>query len=223
MIFRSDRGSVSVIEAAVVYPLTVLSVVALIYTGMYVYDVSYLGDRAKSTAMTVSHTVAFAGYDRLGDVYSAAGMRTEDTRPDRRSVESAYSACRPYRYLRDYQADTRFSERISGYASGGIFSPEDISCSVEVRRRLFDREIVVTAEKEIRMPGVLRIMGAGGNRKMQVTASAVTSDPAEFIRNTDLTLRAADYIGVKTGIAGKVSEMRSKISGILGRLKAGIK
>ena len=60
-------------------------------------------------------------------------------------------------------------------------------------------------------------------RKMTATASAVTSDPAEFVRNTDLVMEAATVIGNKTGINGKLSGIRDRISETLGKLKAGSK
>ena len=41
--------------------------------------------------------------------------------------------------------------------------------------------------------------------------------------NTDLVMEAATVIGNKTGISGKVSAMRSRISETLGKLKAGSK
>lgn len=219
---KDEKGSVAVIEASVIYPLVILSIAAMIYIGMYIFEASYLNDRARSAAVTAAKTVSFTGYEALGDIYVKTGLNPEDEKPDRTHVDKAYSKSSPYRYLRKGQVSERFTESISEYAAGGLFSVTDISFSVDVERRLFDREVNVTLEKSVRLPGVLKTLGIAGNRTIKVTASAVTSDPAEFIRNTDLTLRAAEFAGKKTGAAEKFSEIRKKISRTVEKLKAGV-
>ena len=50
MFLGNERGSVQVIEAALVYPLVILSTAALLYFGMYVFESSLLSDRANADA-----------------------------------------------------------------------------------------------------------------------------------------------------------------------------
>ena len=221
MFLGNERGSVQVIEAALVYPLVILSTAALLYFGMYVFESSLLSDRANAVAVTASKTVVFTGYGELGDIYTRPGLRTDDEKPDRKRVDKYYAGQSPYRYLKKGTADERFEQMISAYASDGFFTGTGVTCTVDVKRRIFDREVVVTVEKDIRMPGVLKALGAPENRKMTVTASAVTSDPAEFVRNTDLTLEAVNVFGEKTGLSSKLSGIRSRINGILGKMGAG--
>ncbi len=213
--FREEKGAVQVTEAALVYPLVILTLVALIYIGMYVFEVSYMSDRARSAAVTAAKTLTFAGYDELGDIYSRAGLRPEDTPPDKYHVEKAYSGGKPYRYFSEISADSRFKQYTEAFASDMLFYSPDVVCTVDVQRRLFDRQVVVTAEKSISLPGVLKVTGVGTGRKISVSASAVTADPAEFIRNTDLTVDAAVFFGEKTGITDALSGIRGKISSVL--------
>ena len=221
--FRSEKGAVSVIEAALVYPVVIFTVVTLIYMGMYIYDVSLLNDRARTAAVTAAKTVTFTGYDELGDVYSSLELDPKAPAPDRAHVDKYYSESSPYRYFVNGKADDKFAAKVCDYASGGMFRGSGVTCTVDVKRKLFDREVVVTVEKNVTLPGILRLSGVKTGRKMTATASAVTSDPAEFVRNTDLVMEAATVIGNKTGISGKVSAMRGRISETLGKLKAGSK
>lgn len=221
MLLRDERGSVQVIEAALVYPVVILSTAALIYFGMYVFEASLLNDRAKAAAVMASKTVAFTGYEELGDIYSRLEFRPDDEKPDRNRVDKYYAGQSPYRYLKNGTADDRFTEMVSEYASDGLLSGTAVTCTVDVERRIFDREVVVTVEKEIMLPGVLKTLGVSGNRKITAVASAVTSDPAEFVRNTDLTLEAVNVFGEKTGLSSKLFGIRTRIEGILGKLGAG--
>ena len=56
------------IEAAFVYPVVILAAAALIYLGIYVFEISYLDSRAKATAVMAAKTISFTGYDELGDI-----------------------------------------------------------------------------------------------------------------------------------------------------------
>lgn len=216
---REEKGAVSVIEAAAVYPVVILGVAALIYMGMFVFEVSYLDARAEKAAAAVAKTISFTGYDELGDIYTDSGLRREDSKPDRACVEKACASNRAYRYLVNGEADERFVSGIAEYSSGLLFSPGDITCSIEVERRLFDRQVNVTVEKGIRMPGVLRSIGIASHRRIRVCASAVSEDPAEFVRNTDLVLNAAELAGRKTGVSEKLSVVRRRISEILEKVR----
>jgi len=222
-ILKDEKGSVQVIEAALVYPVVIFTVVTLIYMGMYIFDASLLNDRARMAAVTAAKTVTFTGYDELGDVYSSLELDPKAPAPDRAHVDKYYSESSPYRYFVNGKADDRFAAKVCDYASDGLFRGTGVTCTVDVRRKLFDREVVVTVEKNVSLPGILRLSGVRTGRKMTATASAVTSDPAEFVRNTDLAMDAASFIGNKTGINGKLAGVRTRISEALGKLKAGSK
>ena len=220
---KDEKGAVAVIEAALVYPVVIFTVVTLIYMGMYIYDASLLNDRARIAAETAAKTVTFTGYEELGDVYSTLELDPKSPAPDRTHVDKYYSESSPYRYFVNGKADDRFAAKVCDYASDGLFRGTGVTCTVDVNRRLFDREVVVTVEKSVSLPGILRLSGVKTGGKMTATASAVTSDPAEFVRNTDLVMEAATVIGNKTGINSKLSGVRDRISEVLGKLKAGSK
>ena len=45
------------IEAAFVYPVVILAAAALIYLGIYVFEISYLDSRAKATGVMAAKTI----------------------------------------------------------------------------------------------------------------------------------------------------------------------
>lgn len=220
---KNERGAVQIIEAAFVYPIVVTAAAAMIYLGMYVFETALLNDRAEEAADMAARTLVFAGLDELGDIYENLGFSCDEDLPDRKAVEKAYDRSEPYRYFVSGQADERFAEAVNEYASGMLFPTSDVKCSIEVKRRMFDREVEVKAEKYISLPGVLSLCGINNRMKITASADSVTSDPAEFIRNTDLAVRSADMLAEKTGVSGKITDIGSRISDILGKLKAGIK
>lgn len=223
MFLKEENGAVQIIEATVVYPLVVLAAVSMIFLGMYVFETALLNDRADALAVTAAKTLTFSGYDEFGDIYTELCVPPNSPQPDRKSVEKAFGRNRPYRYLLTGETDSRFSDSAAEYASGLMFPSDQTVCKVEVRRNLFDREVAVIIEKEIRLPSVLKIAGINEYMKITASASASTSDPAEFIRNTDLVVNSAAEFAEKSGASEKLTEIRTRISGILEKIKAGIR
>ena len=218
---KEQRGSVQVIEAAFVYPVVILAAAALIYLGIYVFEISYLDSRANATAVMAAKTISFTGYDELGDIYTGFGLNPGDDKPGREQVRKAYEKNSPYRYLGAGEADERFSEMTGGYASGLLFASADTDCSIDVSRKMFGREVEVKIRKRIALPSVLGLAGADCFRTIEFSATAETSDPAEFIRNTDLVMGTAKEIAEATGADEKISDIKKKITGALKKLKAG--
>lgn len=220
---KDESGAVQIIEAAVIYPIVITAVLAMLWLGMYVLESALVSDRAKAAADMAAKTLVFSGCDELGDIYSSCGFKISDEHPDVKAVERAYDRNNPYRYFITGKADERFSSLTEEYASGLLFPTSDVTCTINVKRRMFDREVEVTAEKYISVPGVFRLIGLDEHMKISASASAVTSDPAEFIRNTDLAVNAADILGDMTGAGEKISDIRSRLSGILEKIKAGMR
>lgn len=217
---RDERGAASVIEAAFIYPVTVLVVAALIFMGIYVFEAVFLDVRAQMTADMAAKNISFSGYDELGDTFSVYDFLDDGIAPGKSRVNKAYEDRKPYRYFTKTDVDGRYKEEAEKYA-GGLFFAANTECSVEVNRHMFGRQVTVTMSENIRMPGFFRIIGLREDYQLSVSSSALTSDSAEFIRNTDLAVDTAEFISEKTGAKEKFSDMREKISEFLGNLKAG--
>ena len=207
---KEQRGSVQVIEAAFVYPVVILAAAALIYLGIYVFEISYLDARAKATAVMAAKTISFTGYDELGDIYTGFGLNPGDDKPGREQVRKAYEKNSPYRYLGAGEADERFSEMTGGYASGLLFASADTDCSIDVSRKMFGREVEVKIRKRISLPSVLGLAGADCFRTIEVSATLsgsgnsvyhqqVLREQPERVRDLPEAVRPPQHPGVPAG------------------------
>lgn len=214
---KDESGSASVLEAAFVYPIVILMVTAMIFIGVYVLEVTLLDLRTQMTADMIAKNISFAGYDEVVDVYNFT--ETADG-PGKPAVNRAYDDMAPYRYLSVQKADSRYEDSVKEYVSGLFFNSAATECNIEIKRQMFGRKVIVSVRRDVKMPGFFSLAGLSDNYRMSVSSSALTSDSAEFVRNTDLTVETVNFISEKTGVKDKFSDMRDKISEILKNLKA---
>lgn len=214
--FRDERGAVSVIEAALIYPVVILTVAVTLYIGIYIYETALLKDKAEITAVQAAKSISFAGYDELtGEKDSIS----DELLPGQ--VNSAYEDNKPYRYIVKGEVSGQFSKNASDYASGLIISSDSVECDIEIKRHLLNREVNVTIRKNISMPQLFSILGMNSQYGIHVSASALTADPAEFIRNTDFTVNTVTYLTERFHVTEKLAPMREKITGLLRRFGIG--
>lgn len=216
--FRNESGAVSVIEAALVYPVVILTVAVMLYIGIYIYETALLKDKAENTAVQAAKSISFAGYNELtGD---------KDDTSEKISVSKinrAYEENKPYRYIVKGNVSDKFSNDASDYASGLILSSDSVNCDIEVKRHLLNREVKVTINKNIAMPQMFSFLRMDSEYGIHVCASALTSDPAEFIRNTDFTVNTVTYLSDRFHINEKLQPLREKITELLRHLGIGEK
>lgn len=212
---ENERGAVSVVEAALVYPVVILTVTSLIYLGIYISETAFLNDKARMTAVMVAKNISFTGLDELGDVYD--GYDFIDGKISIAQINRAYEDNRPYRYLTGTEVDGGFADNAEKYAAGLVSRAVGTECTVDVKRNIFSREVTVEIEKKVSMPSVFEYIGLNRVHTIHASSSAVTSDPAEFVRNTDITMNISE----KLGINEKLSQVRDRIGEFLKKFKAG--
>lgn len=210
MFAKDERGAVRIIEAALVYPAVIITVTALIYLGINVFESAMLSDRARITAVMAARNIAFSGYHELGDVYSGYDF-AGSSGPSASEIRKMYISSRPYRYIIPSETDRKFSEGAEKYASELVYTPDSAECTIYTENSISGRKVKVSIVKDISLPGVIKLSGADERYRISVSASAFTSDPAEFVRNTDLVMDVSE----ETGLTEKISELRSAVSGLL--------
>lgn len=204
---KDEKGAASVVEAAFIYPVIIISVIFLIYAGVYSLESVLLQSKADSVAMAASRSISFPGYSEL----RGEDILSFEDKPSVAAVRKSYEKLQPYRYLSKGKTDSRFSSVVSEYASGLFFNSSDIKCTVKAENHILNSRINVTVEKCITMPQLFDFIGFEQRSIIKAYSSSVVSDPAEFVRNTDLTAMAAEYIDGKYQISDKLSEFRSKL------------
>ena len=215
--FAEDQnGAASIVEAALIYPVVIMTVVLMIYIGVYMLESSLLKDMAGKTAVMAGRTISFPGYNELGDMYSGQpDFAWSEDGPSISRINSAYNKSVPYRYIVLGDADSGLLRSTEKFASEFLFSSDSPECTIDVKRHVLSRRINVKIKKEVSMPQIFKYLGINDNYNINVSASAITSDPAEFIRNTDITVNFAGYLAEKFNFSDKLSAVCKKLSGCL--------
>ncbi|MBE6841920.1 MAG: hypothetical protein E7510_03700 [Ruminococcus sp.] len=214
--FKDEKGAALLVEAAFIYPIVIIVVVFMIYLGMFVYESAVIHDMAATTSMMAAKSVSFPGYDELGDFCIKGG--DDDTEITVGMVNKAYEDMKPYRYIVTGKVDKVFEENLTGRTKDILLKTEEIDCSIDVDRHLLSRRITVKLEKEVSMPQIFEMIGLNDKYLITATEMSITSDPAEFVRNTDITANVTGYLAEKFKLGEKFSALREKISGTLENL-----
>ena len=215
--FAEDQnGAASVVEATLIYPIVIMTVVLMIYIGVYMLETSLLKDMAGKTAVMSGRTISFPGYNELGDIYSGQpDFAWSDDGPSIGQINNAYNKSVPYRYIILGDADSRFRNAAEKFASELVFSSDSPECTIDVKRHVLSRRIIVNIKKKVSMPQIFKYLRINDNYNINVSASAITYDPAEFIRNTDITVNFAGYLAEKFNFSDKLSSVCKKLSGFI--------
>lgn len=174
---RFKRGSVTV-EAAIVVPIVILSIVAVILAGLILYQ--------RAVLQSVADKAARAGADTWESLSS-------DILTGKTPIGSLDDSGL---YWRFFEADKgEKTARLKKYteallAKGNIIKPESSAVSADIKDFLIYKRLELTIENAYILPGggVLRLFGSDGKIRLKVTSFAVVDDPAELIRNTDFIL-----------------------------------
>lgn len=219
-VVNEQSGAAPLIEASFIYPLIILAVLVLIYTGIYVLELSLMQDKARSAAVYTARTMSFPGYS------DAAGQDDKDsvfgwcnTQVSASQVNAAYKKIRPYRYITESSGICNDSSGVTGYVQSLFFKSDQVRCTTDCSKRYISgRKITVTIEKDVSMPRIFKYIGFGPRKSMKVSASDIVSDNAEFIRNTDLTADCLGSLSERYGLTDRLKSMREKLSLTLGWL-----
>ena len=215
-ILKDERGAAPIVEAALVYPIVIIVVVFMIYYGMYVYESSVIHDMAGTTAVMASKSVSFPGYEYLGESYVYGDHSDEgEITPDR--VKKAYETMKPYRYIFKNEINDRFSDSLIEKSEDMLLKTEDIQCSITSQRH----KVTVKLEKKVTMPQLFEFIGLNDSYRIKATSTALISDPAEFVRNTDITANLLGFLSQKLKAGEKFSQFREKIDSVLKNLNIG--
>lgn len=214
--FRSQKGAVSVVEAALVYPVVIISCIALIYAGIFMYESAVLESRAASVAVLTAKNISFSGLEKLADDGYSDSMKFENDISGGK-VRRAYRDNAPYRYLVASEISSETEKKAIRYAADTILPAYAEKCKIEVVPHLLSREVSVKISRRVVLPHLFHIIGIDESRKVGASSRAIVSDPAEFLRNTDIAFDTAGYISERFGLDKKKDLLMEKIKSALER------
>lgn len=171
---RKNIGSVTV-EASIIIPLVILSIIAAIYTGLVLYQRALVQSAAEAAA-------------EAGAVAWASGIcEVGSGKPAKKSFEE-FSL---YRRIVDKDKEIRLGS-IEEYALAAaaryeLIKPLDSRAEAVIKDYAVYRKLEVKITKRYRIPvgKVLSIFGADDTFKISVKAVSTIDEPVELIRNTD--------------------------------------
>lgn len=202
---RAERGSITV-EACIVVPILLLTITALIYIGLILYQRSMLQSLAE---MTVSRGAASWNWENA-DI--ATGKVYKDD----------LDKGRLYRRLWDAKA----SDRLDGISTYGrtagsrqtLIQPVERKIETRIIDYILYKKLEVTVEDRYVKPGgrLLRVFGLDEHYVIRVKASARMEDSTELIRNTDFFIDMERELEMKYPGLGNLGE---KTRGVVKAIK----
>lgn len=224
---KEENGAAPVIEMTLIFPLVLLIMGLLIFMGCYVLQSVILYSSAQRIAVAAAREAAMPGYEVL---YDASGIGTQvdfaskaDAFPDKGVVNEIMEVHKPYRYIGPWFLDSETVDSLEGNLErlvnrASFLSTSGVTCDIETKNNILNQSVIVHVTNQIPLPQFVESLGLVGAADIHVTATAVVSDPAEFIRNTDIVFDLTAYIADELGINEKIAKYKQKFKDLLGKL-----
>lgn len=231
---KDDTGASSVIEMTLIFPLVLFVMGFLIYMGSYVMQSVTIYNDAQRIAVAASREAGIPGYENL---YQGAGVTSkadfnwpDNSAPAINVINALMSEHDPYRYWGSGFLD---SSEISSLetnlerlvADNSFLASSNVDCTITTSNNVLSQQVQVRVIKYISAPQLFQALGLADNISIDVTATAVVGDPAEFIRNTDMVFDLTEYMmdNLKIGSSGqtineKIAIYKQKFSDVSAKL-----
>ena len=174
---RKNKGSITV-EASIIVPIVILSIAAVIYMGLLLYQRTVIQSAAELAA-EAGAAVWASGVSEIG---------TGKPGPD------SFEKIKLYRRLLDSDKETRLAY-IEEYAMNAasrneLLHPLESDAEAILKDYVVCRKLEVMVTKYYSMPlgNFLRIFGGSGMIEIRVKATASIDEPVELVRTTDFIL-----------------------------------
>ena len=224
----NENGSIMV-EAAIIFPMVLLAVMAMLYFGLFKLQETAMLYQVQRVASEGSLMASSPGYASMaGNGTMLDGKNIDwDAFPEEDEITGYYKAYHSgfrvlYREIFGYtwigsEDVESFGEKVlntvSVLAAGRLFQTR-----VEIQPDFWGTSVVAEVKYEVRTPGVLRFFNIPDTISIKQGAYRRAANPAGFMRNTDLAADALIFVSKKLGLEeqlGKITESLGKIWDIL--------
>lgn len=207
------------VEATIIFPIVLLTVMAMLYLGLFKLQESAMLYQVQRAATAGSMMVASPGYASLAEKGSALDAKAIDWKETPTNIEEYYKAYHSgfktlYRELFGCSGwigegdvanlGDRIRDTISILAAGRLFRTE-----VDFKRNFFGYTVTASVSYELETPAVLKYFQAPDRIVWKQSAYQKAINPASFIRNTDLAADAVVVICEKLGLGGQLDKLKS--------------
>lgn len=231
---KDDTGASSVIEMTLIFPLVLFIMGFLIYLGSYVMQSVTIYNDAQRIAVAASREAGIPGYENL---YQGAGVTSkadfnwpDNSAPAINVINALMSEHDPYRYWGDDFLDSSEKSTLETnlerlVADNSFLASSNVDCTITTSNNILSQQVKVRVIKYISAPQLFQALGLADSISIDVTATAVVGDPAEFIRNTDMVFDLTEYMmdNLKIGSSGqtineKIAIYKQKFSDVSAKL-----
>ncbi len=231
---KDDTGASSVIEMTLIFPLVLFVMGFLIYMGSYVMQSVTIYNDAQRIAVAASREAGIPGYENL---YQGAGVTSkadfnwpDNSAPAISVINALMSEHDPYRYwgsgfLDSSEISTLETNLERLVADNSFLASSNVDCTITTSNNILSQQVQVRVVKYISAPQLFQALGLADNISIDVTATAVVGDPAEFIRNTDMVFDLTEYMmdNLKIGSSGqtineKITIYKQKFSDVCAKI-----
>jgi hypothetical protein len=174
---RRNKGSITV-EASIIVPIIILSISAVVYMGLLLYQRVLIQSAAEMAAEAGAAAWA-SGVSEIG-----TGKLAEDS----------FNRIKLYRRLYDSDSETRL-ECIESYAMSmasrnELLRPTETTAEAVVKDYAVCRKLELRIVKYYSLPlgNILKIFGGSGFIEINVKATSSIDEPVELVRTTDFIL-----------------------------------
>lgn len=221
-----EKGTL-MLEAAIIFPMVLMTVMALIFLGLFKLQETGMLYQVQRVASQGSLMAANPGYARLMGNGAELDSRKIDIVSYPSEIEEYYEAFHenPVRLYREIFGCTWITEDdLERYGNSvldtvsvlalGTFFDKDVS----IERSFWGTTVVAEVGIRIPTPGILKFFGFPDHMEWKQAAYSKAVHPAGFIRNTDLAadavVAACEKLGLKDGL-DKITGCMDKITDIL--------
>ena len=216
----NDSGYIEV-EATIILPLAILSVIMLLFLSLFLYQranlqaglettLVYYKNIVTDTYLTRNDALVYSG----GDSYIGVGNSYEAIKP-----------LNPYRGLYNVIADNINGQNVIGdfenyfySVAGGLLFADDLKIEIDYTDYVLLKEFKATAVQTVTWPIDLSLIGVGKEYEISAAARVAVVDHDEIIRDADyaIDLLEETKLGeIAHGLADKVKTGYEKMKEIL--------
>lgn len=218
---KSEKGAAQIIEMTLIFPLVLFVMAFLIYTASYVLQSISIYNDAQRIAVAATREAAIPGYEHL---YAGTGVTTradfnwpDGSAPEKEIINKIMSQSDPYRYwstnfLTESEKNTLENNLESLISSNSFLASSNVDCTITTANNILNQQVQVRVVKYISTPELMQLLGLGSDISIDVTATAVVGDPAEFVRNTDMVFDLKEYMFDNLKIGKKNQTINQKIA-----------
>lgn len=215
---QSEQGAIEV-EATIILPLAILSIVFLLYLSLFLFQRANLQAVLETSLVYYKNPVTDTYVTRNSEVVYSI---TDESNIGAGNSYEVTGPLNPYRGMFGNAASVGSEADFEKYfnsVAGNMLFDDDLSLTFSYRNHLVADEFEVTALQKVSFPIDLSLIGVGKEYEISATARVAVVDHDALIRNVDYAVdlledtKLGEYA---TQIAGKVTDAYNKMKEVLG-------